>query len=171
MSVGGIDLMEMSDHDLYFDQPLSESLEQVISQAASLYHRPESEFMLLGAYMIQPHHPVIHVALYRYYYYKHRLAEALMIAERTLEDSGISLGFLGHWHEATLARLKANEANMTMVRYYLLALKGSGFICLRMGRREEGLMRLQKVAEMDSEDRLGARAIIRVVENAEPEAA
>ncbi len=169
MAGGGIDLMEMSDHDLYFDQPLPESLEQVISQAASLYHRPESEFMLLGAYMIQPHHPVIHVALYRYYYYKHRLAEALMIAERTLEDSGISLGFLGHWSEATLARLKANESNMAMVRYYLLALKGSGFICLRMGRRDEGLMRLKMVAEMDSEDRLGTRAIIQVVENAEAE--
>lgn len=167
----GIDLMEMSDHDLYFDQPLPESLEKLIAQAASLYHRPESEFMLLGAYMIQPHHPVIHVALYRYYYYKHRLAEALMIAERTLEDSGISLGFLGHWSEATLARLKASESNMAMVRYYLLALKGSGFICLRLGRREEGLMRLKLVAAMDSEDRLGTRAIIKVVENAELEAA
>ena len=162
-----MDLMEMSDHDLYFDQPLPESLERLIAQAASLYHRPESEFMLLGAYMIQPHHPVVHVALYRYYYYKHRLAEALMIAERTLEDSGISLGFLGHWSEVTLARLKASESNMAMVRYYLLALKGSGFICLRMGRKDEGVMRLQKVADLDSEDRLGTRAILKVVADAE----
>lgn len=167
MSGAGMDLLEMSDHDLYFDRALPESLEKLIEQAASLYHRPESEFMLLGAYMIQPHHPVIHVALYRYYYYKHRLAEALMIAERTLEDSGISLGFFGHWSEATLARLKASEVNMAMVRYYLLALKGSGFICLRLGRKAEGLMRLQKVAEMDAEDRLGTRAILQVVADAE----
>jgi len=171
MAVGGIDLMEMSDHDLYFDQPLAKSLEGLIRQAASLYHRPESEYMLLAAYMIQPHHPTVHVALYRYYYYKHRLAEALMMAERTLEDSGIRLGFLGHWSEATLARLKASESNMTMVRYYLLALKGSGFLCLRMGRRNEGVIRLQKVIEMDREDRLGARAILQVVEDVEAEEA
>ncbi|HKI62723.1 MAG TPA: hypothetical protein VKA31_10555 [Mariprofundaceae bacterium] len=167
MAGGGIDLMEMSDHDLYFDQPLAESLEGLIRQAASLYHRPESEFMLLAAYMIQPHHPTIHVALYRYYYYKHRLAEALMMAERTLEDSGIRLGFLGHWSEVTLERLKASQNNMAMVRYYLLALKGAGFICLRMGRRQEGLMRLRKVAAMDAEDRLGTRAILQVVEHPE----
>ncbi|WP_018295167.1 hypothetical protein [Mariprofundus ferrooxydans] len=160
-----MDLMEMSDHDLYFDQPLPQSMEALIRQAALHYHQPEAEFMLLAAYMILPHHPTIHVALYRYYYYKHRLPEALLIAERTLEDAGINLGFLGHWSEATLARLKACDSNMAMVRYYLLALKGSGFICLRIGRRQEGLMRLQKVVSMDSEDRLGAAAILRVVED------
>lgn len=158
-----MDLMEMSDHDLYYDQPLPESIEILIKQAAALYHRPESEMMLLAAYMILPHHPTIHVALYRYYY-KHRLHDALLIAERTLEDAGISLGFFGHWSEATLPRLKASDENMAMVRYYLLALKGSGFICLRVGRHEEGLMRLKRVIAMDAEDRLGARAIVQVAE-------
>jgi len=116
-----------------------------------------------------PHHLSVHVALYRYYYYKHRLGEALMIAERTIEDSGIALGFLSHWQDATLERLKAKESNMAMVRYYLLALKGSGYICLRIGRRKEGVMRLQKVVEMDTEDRLGVRAILQVVEGYQEE--
>jgi len=164
-----MDLMEISDHDLYFDQPLPESVETLIRQASEAYSRAESEYMLLAAYMILPHHLSVHVALYRYYYYKHRLGEALMIAERTIEDSGIALGFLSHWQDATLERLKAKESNMAMVRYYLLALKGSGYICLRIGRRKEGVMRLQKVVEMDTEDRLGVRAILQVVEGYQEE--
>jgi len=93
----------------------------------------------------------------------------MLIAERTLEDAGIKLGFFSHWQEATLPRLKASESNMAMVRYYLLALKGSGFLCLRMGRKTEGVMRLKKVADMDAEDRLGVRAILQVVEQVERE--
>lgn len=164
-----MDLLEMNDFDLYFDEALPENVELLIKQAAEAYSTPESEFMLLAAYMILPHHLSVHVALYRYYYYKHRLHEALMIAERTLEDAGIKLGFFSHWQEASLPRLKACETNMAMVRYYLLALKGSGFLCLRMGRKAEGLMRLKKVADMDSEDRLGVRAILQVVEEGDKE--
>ena len=162
----GMDLLEIGEQDLYFDQPLPQEVEALIAAAADAYGEPEAEDMLLAAYEKQPHHPVVHVALYRYYYYQHRLGEALHMADRTLEDTGLGLGFAGHWSEATLAGLGAGEANMARVRYYLLALKGAGFICLRLGRREEGEMRLQKVAEMDSADRLGARAILGVVESA-----
>jgi len=164
-----MDLMDIEDHELYFDQPLPEDVKQLIQQAASLYHKPESERMLLEALKLEPSHPMVHVALYRYYYYKHRLEDALKIAERTLHDSGTRLGFSASWRQATLERLHASEKIMAEVRYYLLALKGAGFIYLRLGHIEEGLMRLQKVADMDAEDRLGTRSIIQVVENREEE--
>ena len=166
MATNGMDLLEIGDQELYFDQPLPENAALLIQQAAEVYGEPEAEQMLQAALRTQPHHPMVHVALYRYYYYQHRLGEALAVAERTLEDTGLELGYTGHWSEASLAGLGAGETNMARVRYYLLALKGAGFISLRMGKQEEGKRRLQKVAEMDSEDRLGARAILQVVETA-----
>ena len=89
--------------------------------------------------------------------------EPITIAERTLEDTGRGLGFDGHWSDATLALLGATPENMAKVRYYLLALKAAGLVCLRMGYTAAGRVRLNKVIEMDSEDRLGARALLQVI--------
>jgi len=162
-----MDLMDMGDCSLYFDQPLPASVELLIQEAAESYHLEQAEYMLLAAYMILPHHLTIHVALYRYYYYKHRLAEAMLIAERTIQDAGAQLGYDGHWRDATLAALNADADSMVMVRYYLMALKGSGLIALRMGQHDDGLQRLRTVIAMDAEDRLGTQALLDVVLAAE----
>lgn len=158
-----MDLLEMGEQELYFERALPEKVEALIRRAADTYGEPQSEQMLLKAYDIEPHHPVVHVALYRYYFYRHRLDNALAIAERTLEDTGRGLGFDGHWSDATLGLLGASAQNMAKVRYYLLALKAAGLICLRMGYSDAGRIRLQKVIEMDGEDRLGVRALLQVI--------
>jgi len=164
-----MDLMDINSDELYFDQALPESVEDLIRRASEAYSEPEAEQMLMQAYRILPDHLSVHVALYRYYYYKHRLPEALTIAEITIEASARKLGFIKCWREATLDGLKADESNMAMVRYYLLALKGAGFICPRLGRHSEGILRLQKVLEMDAQDRLGAGAILEVIKHDQQE--
>ncbi len=160
-----VDLMEMREEELYFDAPLSKDAESLIQQAADNYADSGSEQLLLKAYDMEPEHLSVHVALYRYYYYKHQLEEALVIADKTIACSGSKLGFMQHWQAATLKDLQPADGNMAMVRYYLLALKGSGFICLRLGRHNEGVARLRKVVEMDGKDRLGAGAILEVIHN------
>jgi tetratricopeptide (TPR) repeat protein len=56
--------------------------------------------------------------------------------------------------------------SMTMIRFYMLALKGAGYLELRLGRYESALERLEKVAELDAKDRLGSQALLTVVRNA-----
>jgi len=49
------------------------------------------------------------------------------------------------------------------VRFYLHALKGAGYLLLRLGQTKQGLVRLDKVAELDPKDRIGAAALADVV--------
>ena len=56
--------------------------------------------------------------------------------------------------------------SMTQVRFYMLALKGAGYLELRLGDYPSALERLEKVAELDSKDRLGAQALLEVVREA-----
>ena len=56
--------------------------------------------------------------------------------------------------------------SMTLVRFYMLALKGAGYIELRLARFQAAIARLEKVAELDSNDRLGARALLKLARNA-----
>ena len=53
---------------------------------------------------------------------------------------------------------------MTLVRFYLLALKGAGELNLRLGNMDLGIQMLEKVVELDSEDRLGVTALLNTVE-------
>jgi hypothetical protein len=53
--------------------------------------------------------------------------------------------------------------SFTLVRFYLLAVKGAAFMNLRIGNIAEGVEMLNKVVEFDSNDRLGARALLQSV--------
>ena len=48
-------------------------------------------------------------------------------------------------------------------RFHLLALKGAGYLSLRLGRFEQGKAMLAKVVELDADDRLGARLLLGVL--------
>jgi hypothetical protein len=50
-----------------------------------------------------------------------------------------------------------------MVRFYLLALKGAAYLNFRMGKIDEGVRMLNKVIELDSNDRLGAKALMQAI--------
>jgi hypothetical protein len=56
--------------------------------------------------------------------------------------------------------------SMTLTRFYLMVLKGAGYLRLRTGDVGGGLERLLKVAELDSSDRLGVAALIEVARDA-----
>jgi hypothetical protein len=51
---------------------------------------------------------------------------------------------------------------MTIVRFYLLALKGAAYLELRLGKEDNAVLRLKKILELDSEDRLGAKVLLNV---------
>lgn len=162
-----IDLLEFDSEDLYFDEAMDPEARQCLDQASERYGTQQAEEALMRAYFLEPEHPMVLVALYRFYYYQHRLSDSLRVAERVLKVIGKRLEFPEEWRDLTEMRLGSGVMiSMTMIRFYMLALKGAGFLELRLGDYKSAQERLEKVAELDSKDRLGAQALLQVVREA-----
>jgi tetratricopeptide (TPR) repeat protein len=162
-----IDLLEFDSEELYFDEAIDEEAKSCLDRASEEYGTQEAESTLLRAYFLEPEHPMVLVALYRFYYYQHRLKESLLVAERVLKVIGKRLEFPEDWRDLTELGIGSGVMiSMTMIRFYMLALKGAGYLELRLGRYESALERLEKVAELDAKDRLGAQTLLTVVRNA-----
>lgn len=163
-----MDLLEFEDADLYFDEPMSDTVRMLLQEAADAYADGESEQHLLRAYFLAPHNLTVLVALYRFYYYQHRLGDALVVANRALEASGNRLSLPEDWrHLDELCIGFAATQSMGLLRFYLLALKGAGYLNLRGGDIKAGRRMLVKVLEVDPKDQLGAGALLAVIEQME----
>ncbi|MCU7960549.1 MAG: hypothetical protein KZQ58_11260 [gamma proteobacterium symbiont of Bathyaustriella thionipta] len=158
-----MDFLDFEADQLYFDEPIESAIEALIEEAADLYGEDEAEILLLRANFYEPEHPMVLVALYRYFYYQHRYADALKVAERVLVIFARRLGLPQDWSALDRSCFENGAlVSMTMLRFYMLALKGAGYLELRLGEYESALQRLHKVAEYDDADRMGARALIDV---------
>lgn len=156
-----VDLLDFSESTLYFDEPMAEMASKLIDQAAREYGENDVEPLLLEAYKVAPEHLTVLVALYRYYYYQHRLEDALKIADQALAVSGKRLSFPADWNRLNNDHIGAGAlVSMGMVRFYLLALKAAGYLNLRLFNWESALDMLTKVSELDEADRLGAAGLV-----------
>ncbi len=162
-----IDLLEFDSEELYFDEVIDGEARQCLDQASEHYGTEQAEEALMRAYFLEPEHPMVLVALYRFYYYQHRLQDSLRVAERVLKVIGKRLEFPEDWRDLTEMRLGSGVMiSMTLIRFYMLALKGAGFLELRLGDYPSAMQRLEKVVELDSKDRLGAKALVDVAREA-----
>ncbi|MBI1284253.1 MAG: hypothetical protein GC183_07935 [Thiobacillus sp.] len=158
-----MDLMDFDQTTLYFDDPVSPEVERLIDAAGAGYGSDETEGLLLRAYFLAPTQLVVLVALYRTYFYQHRLDDALIVADRTLAAAGTRLGFPAEWEQLHAQHLGyAAMRSIGLLRFYLMVLKAAGYINLRLGRAEQGEAMLEKLIEMDSHDRLGGQALLDV---------
>jgi tetratricopeptide (TPR) repeat protein len=159
-----MDLLDFETAELYFDDPLAPEVARLIVAAADSYGSDEGELMLLRANFMAPQHLMVLVALYRYYFYQHRLEDALLVAESTLAVVGRRLEFPETW--AYLREANVGEGvmrSMGLVRFYLMVLKAAGYIHLRLGNFETGHAMLKKLVELDSHDRIGGKALLDVL--------
>jgi hypothetical protein len=132
--------------------------------AAANYGNEDAELMLLRANFIAPQHLVVLVAMYRYYFYQHRLEDALLVAESTLAVVGRRLEFPDTWRHLREANVgEGVMRSMGLVRFYLMILKAAGYIHLRLGELSEGKAMLEKLVELDSHDRIGGKALLDVL--------
>ncbi|MES9874071.1 MAG: hypothetical protein ABW162_02310 [Candidatus Sedimenticola sp. PURPLELP] len=162
-----MDMLDFEGEALYFDEPINSEAKQCLESAADHYGDESVERWLLRAYFLEPAHPMVLVGLYRYFYYQHRLEDALVVAERTLAVIGKRLELPKDWRDLDEKWLGSGVmVSMTLIRFYMLALKGAGFLELRLGNYQSALERLTKVAELDTKDRLGAGALINVAREA-----
>jgi tetratricopeptide (TPR) repeat protein len=159
-----MDLQEFNGEDMYFDEPLNPEVEGLITLAAERYgDGPEdgsAERALLRAYFLEPEHLTVLVALYRFFYYRHCYREALLIAERAIAICSERLRLPVRWQDLGEGDLgRSVLVSMTLTRFLLLALKGSGYLLLRLGDPAAALARFEKIAEIDTSDRLGVQSL------------
>jgi len=160
-----MDLLDFSDCKLYFEEPLPAEAERLIAQAASEYGEATAEMALLRAHLLAPENLTVLVGLYRYYFYQHRLEDALIVAERAMQLSGRHLGLPPDWNQLDETRLGSAAANsFGLLRFYLLALKAASVVLLRLGKIAASRARLIKLAGLDSRDQLGAGKLLEVVD-------
>lgn len=157
-----MDLLDGLEGALYFEQPLEEKVVQLLKQASEIYPEEpaQSEIFLVQAQTIAPNHLMVLVGLYRYFYYQHRYQDALNIGEHVLKIVGEQLNFK-MWENLTIEELEKNDT--VSVRFYLTALKGNAYLYLRLNQPQEAIQRLEKIASLDPQDRLGSKALLTVV--------
>lgn len=160
-----MDLHDFSGENMYFDEKLPSIVSNLLNNAADAYAKGSSEQYLLKAYFYAPKSLTVLVALYRFYYYQHRYEDALLVAGLAIDLVAEKLEINVEWDRVDLHAIGyAVMHSMTLVRFYLLCIKGAGYLCLRLGRIEEGIARLEKVVDLDVQDRLGASALLATVE-------
>lgn len=164
-----MDLLEFSDCKLYFEEPLPAAAEELIEAAARDYGTTEGERSLLYAHLMAPDHLTVLVGLYRYYFYQHRLGEALLVANRSMQLAAERLQLPADWRALDEQNLGvAASLSFGLLRFYLLAMKAASVVLLRLGRTDEARERLIKLAFLDSRDQLGAAKLLEVVDEFRP---
>lgn len=139
---------------------LSPQVDALIKQAGLLRHRPLDALPLLAqARAAAPRHPAPVIALYRFYFYGHQLAEARAVAEDALAIARTALGpnFGDDPPSDDEARHDA------AVRFYLFTLKGMAYLNLRLGVLEDARLMLGELRRLDPQDRVGGALLSHVL--------
>lgn len=161
-----MDLHEFAGGDMYFNESISPEVKALLNRAANDYATGGAEKLLLQANSKAPESLTVLVALYRFYYYQHRYEDALITAGKSMAMAARRLDIPESWRDINISVVGycVMKSMTTMVRFYLLSLKGAGYMNLRMGNIDDGIEMLEKVAELDVKDRLGALDLLQVVE-------
>lgn len=160
-----MDLLDFTDCNLYFEDPLPAEAEALLNQAAAEYGEPEAEVSLLRAYSLAPRNLTVLVGLYRFYFYQHRMEDALHVADQAMKVSGETLGLPANWHEldANVVAAAAADGRFALLRFYLLALKAASIVLLRLRRISEARERLECIAALDSKDHLDSAKLLELI--------
>ncbi|MBT0668282.1 hypothetical protein HT136_07865 [Novosphingobium profundi] len=141
-----------------------------LDRAAERYHLTDvAETHLFAAEAIAPDHAAVLIALYRFYFYKGRLNEALDVA-RACVAKAMRLNVLGdNWRRVQPDEADFGEWEALLPRFFLFSLKGFAYLSLRTGRLDEGREAALKLLELDPRDRIGARVLVDVLDRMEDE--
>jgi len=157
-------LLEFEAKELYFEKEDSEEVMRLLQFASELYGSGDAELPLLKAYLRAPESFNVLVALNRFYYYQHRLAEALLISEKALGLIREAIGFPEDWRQLQTSHIsEAPKDWLTKVRFYLFTLKSIGFLHMRLQNLELSRGIFEKLVALDDKDRIGAKGLLELV--------
>ena len=159
-----MDLLDFEAQGLYFDEPDTEGVKEMIATAAENYATGEAELPLLKAYFLAPESLNVLVALNRFYYYQHRLEVALCATLKALAVIRPLIAFPDDWRELQQSHITNAPADLlTQVRLYLFTLKTVGFLNMRLNNLEVSQHIFEKLVGLDSKDRIGAKGLLELV--------
>lgn len=159
-----MDLLDFEASDLYFEKRDSAEVEKLIAEASGNYADGEAELPLLQAFLRAPDSLNVLVSLNRFYYYQHRLGEALIVSERAFTLIAGQISFPIDWQKLTPEQvLKAPKEQLSWIRLYLFTLKSIAFLNMRLLNLETSRAILEKLVATDSKDRIGAGALLELV--------
>ena len=122
-----------------------------------------AEAHLRQAEEIAADHAAVLIGLYRYYFYKGRLGEALQVARRCLAKAARENGLSADWRQVRPSDAAFGRYENVLPRFFLFTLKGYAYINMRLGNLAEGEAALRKLLELDPSDRIGARVLLDVL--------
>ena len=159
-----MDLLDFEAQGLYFEEADVVGVKELIEQAARNYETGAAELPLLQAYFKAPESLNVLVALNRFYYYQHRLDDALNATRRALAVIRVLVSFPEDWRDLQPEHLVATPAALlTQVRLYLFTLKAIGFLNMRLNNLTVSQAIFEKLVELDSKDRIGALGLLELV--------
>jgi tetratricopeptide (TPR) repeat protein len=123
----------------------------------------EAERYLCEAKTQAPEHPAVLIGFYRYYFYKNRLEEALVIARLCLLKAARDNALDPDWRRVEAEDAEFGSYDAVLPRFYLFTLKAYAYLKLRLGDLEEGRDAALKVLALDPTDKVGARVLLDVL--------
>jgi len=159
-----MDLLDFEAQGLYFEEPDVAGVNELIAEASANYAGGSAELPLLRAYFQAPESLNVLVALNRFYYYQHRLEDALTATGRALTVIRPLVDFPEDWRDLRQSHITQTPAALlTQVRLYLFTLKAIGFLNMRLNNLDVSQAIFEKLVELDSKDRIGAQGLLELV--------
>jgi tetratricopeptide (TPR) repeat protein len=144
---------------------LPEEAEWHLRQAGLSYHHDEEALAhLQAAWQAAPGHAAVYIGLYRFYFYKNRLQEALDVARDCLKKAALDNSLPEDWRAAKATDADFGSFDAILPRFFLFTLKGYGYLNLRLGQIDEGRAAVEKLVELDPGDKLGGKVLLNVLE-------
>jgi tetratricopeptide (TPR) repeat protein len=135
-----------------------------LGEAGRSYHLDElAEAHLRRAEAIAPGHAAVLIGLYRFYFYKGRLAEALEVAEACLKKALYENRLPADWRYVRPGDAAFGRYEEILPRFFLFTLKGYAYLRMRLGDLEEGRAAVLKLLELDPGDKIGAKVLLDVL--------
>ena len=150
----------------YYGGDLSQLAERALHEAGRDWcDEASAEHHIRQALALAPEHLAVQIGAYKFFLYRHRLAEALPHAEICLAELLRRSGLPADWRDLTPGHAAFDSLDEAP-RAVLFALVACGYVLARLGREDESRAVLGKVAELDAADRMGARRLLAVIERA-----
>ena len=136
-----------------------------LSQAGLSYQQDNiAETHLQNARLLAPTHVAVLIGLYRYYFYKGRLSQALSVAIQCLDRALIEMNLPGDWRLVGVHDADFDDFGAVLPRFFLFTLKGYAYLNMRLGDVAEGRCALTKLMELDPADKMGGSVLLDVLD-------
>lgn len=151
--------------DAVLGHGLPSEAEELLWQASLSYAEGDiAERHLREAEALAPGHAAVLIGLYRFYFYKGRLREALEIAAVCLEKAARDNKLPLNWRDVKAGDALFGRYEEILPRFFLFTLKGYAYLQMRLGNLEEGHAAISKLLELDPSDKVGAKVLLEVIE-------